>query len=175
MLIRVIKYLAREIRMRRNPLGYARRLGVEAGDGCVFYAMSRDMFGSDPYLIKIGKRVHVTNGVKFVTHDGGTLIFRNEYPDLDVSAPISVGNDVYIGTFSLIMPGVKIGNKCVIGAGSIVTRDIPDGSLAVGVPARVIKTIDEYLVTLKEKSLGCGALSAKKKEIFLRNYFRADR
>lgn len=42
------------------------------------------------------------------------------------------------------MPGVHIGKRCVIGAGSVVTKDIPDGSVAVGIPARVIMTTEEY-------------------------------
>lgn len=47
---------------------------------------------------------------------------------------------------SVIMPGVEIGNNCIIGCGAIVTRSIPDNTVAVGVPARVIETIDEYIV-----------------------------
>lgn len=55
-----------------------------------------------------------------------------------------VGNDVYIGNDVIILPGVNIGNKVVIGAGAVVTKDIPDNSVAVGVPARVIESADEY-------------------------------
>lgn len=52
---------------------------------------------------------------------------------------ITIGNDVWIGERVIVMPGVNIGNGCVIGAGAIVTHDIPDYTVAVGVPARVIK------------------------------------
>jgi maltose O-acetyltransferase len=51
--------------------------------------------------------------------------------------PITIGNDVWIGGNVSILSGVTIGNRCVIGAGSVVTRDIPDDSCAVGVPCRV--------------------------------------
>jgi maltose O-acetyltransferase len=52
---------------------------------------------------------------------------------------ISVGNDVWIGADAIVLPGVKIGDGCVIGAGSIVTKDVPDFAVAAGNPARVIK------------------------------------
>lgn len=55
--------------------------------------------------------------------------------------PIRIGHNVWIGGSSTILPGVTIGDNCVIGAGSVVTRDIPANSLAVGNPARVIRTI----------------------------------
>ena len=51
-----------------------------------------------------------------------------------------IGNNCFIGVRSLICPGVKIGDECVIGAGSVVTKDIPSNSMAVGVPAKVIRT-----------------------------------
>lgn len=53
--------------------------------------------------------------------------------------PVVIGNDVWIGRRTMVMPGVKIGNGCIIGAGAVVTHDIPDYCVAVGVPARVVK------------------------------------
>ena len=55
--------------------------------------------------------------------------------------PITVGSDVWVGGGALILPGVRIGSKTVIGAGSVVTRDIPDGVFAAGNPCRVIREI----------------------------------
>lgn len=55
---------------------------------------------------------------------------------------IHIGDDVWLGANVTILPGVRIGNNVVIGAGAVVTRDIPDDSLAVGVPARVIKELE---------------------------------
>ena len=57
---------------------------------------------------------------------------------------IRVGNNTHIGWNAIIMPGVTIGSNCIIGCGAVVTKDIPDNSVAAGVPARVIETIDEY-------------------------------
>lgn len=60
---------------------------------------------------------------------------------LEYAEPITVGNDVWIGGNVCVMPGVKIGDNVVIGAGSVVTKDIPSGSVAVGNPCRVIKKV----------------------------------
>lgn len=57
--------------------------------------------------------------------------------------PITIGDDVWIGGNCTILPGVTIGNNVVIGAGAVVTKDIPDNSVAVGIPARVIKTLED--------------------------------
>ncbi len=169
--IGVYRFIMREIYAKLNPLGYARSIGVTIGDNVHFYGMPSGMFGTEPWLITIGDNVHVTAGCAFVTHDGGTLILRKEVPDLEWTAPISIGNDVYIGIRSLIMPGVKIGSRVIVGAGSIVTRDIPDNSVAVGVPARVIKTVDEYLEQMKKKSLKCGHLKGLEKEAVMKKIF----
>lgn len=56
--------------------------------------------------------------------------------------PIEIGSDVWVGGGTLILPGVRIGSRAVIGAGSVVTRDIPDGMFAAGNPCRVIRQID---------------------------------
>ena len=56
--------------------------------------------------------------------------------------PITVGNNVWIGAGVCVMPGVTIGNNVVIGSGSVVVKDIPDNVVAVGKPAKVIKTLD---------------------------------
>ncbi len=130
------------------------------------------MFGTEPWLITIGNNVYITAGCQFLTHDGGTLILRKEVPDLELTAPIRIGIDVYLGVRILIMPGVSIGNRCIIGAGSIVTRSIPDNSVAAGVPARVIKSTDDYLKSAEARSLHFGHLSARDKATALRKHFR---
>lgn len=130
------------------------------------------MFGSEPWMISIGDNVYITAEVQFVTHDGGTLILRKEIPDLEWSATIKIGNDVYIGIRTIILPGVTIGNRCIIGAGSVVSRSIPDNSVAAGVPAKVIKTTDEYLEKMKRKSLKCGHLKSVAKDKVLREIYK---
>lgn len=129
-------------------------------------------WSTEPWLIRLGDNVHITDGVRFETHDGGTLLFRKDIPDLEITKPIVIGNDVYIGNNAMIMPGVTIGDRVVIGAGAIVTKDIPSNSVAVGVPAKVIKTADEYLEKIKKESLHLGNLKGQEKDRALMEYYK---
>lgn len=167
----IFKYIYFSFWAKLNPIGYARFLGVKLGNNVTFYGMRPYMFSTEPWLITIGNNVYITEGCQFITHDGGTLILRKEVPDLEITAPITVGDNVYIGLNSTILPGISIGNRVIIGAGSVVTKNIPDNSVAVGVPARVVKTVDEYLLGAKTRSLHFGHLPAAEKEIRLKKYF----
>lgn len=103
-------------------------------------------FGSEPYLVELADDVRLSFNVIFVTHDGGTWVFRDQkrYADVIRYGKIYVGEHTFVGARVIIMPGVTIGKRCVIGAGSVVTRDIPDNCVAVGVPAKVISTTEQY-------------------------------
>ena len=61
---------------------------------------------------------------------------------LGIAKPVKIGNDVWIGANVVILPGVTIGNNVVIAAGAVVTKDIPDNVLVGGIPAKIIKTIE---------------------------------
>lgn len=145
------------------PEKYARKIGVKAIGKFRVYGSSYSMFGTEPWLITLGDNVHITMDVKFICHDGGTLILRHLVPDLEITKPITVGNNVYIGVRTLILPGVSIGDNCIIGAGSIVTKDIPPNSVAVGAPAKVVKSMDQYFEKIKQESLHLGHLDGKSK------------
>lgn len=74
---------------------------------------------------------------------GGNVV-REEHPDFDIFGRVVIGDWVYIGTNSLIMPGVTIGNNVLVAAGSVVTKSVPDRMVVAGNPARIICTIEEY-------------------------------
>lgn len=166
----IFKRIHHAILKRRNPLAYAKLVGVNFPWGEV-HLYGRIDWSTEPWIITLGNNVHITDGVHFITHDGGTLLYREKVRDLEITKPITVGNDVYIGTNAILLPGVTIGNNVVIGAGAVVSKDIPDNSVAVGVPARVIKTADEYLEKLKRESLHLGHLKGQEKDKALMEYF----
>ena len=167
---RKLKNFRNRILKRFNPLGYAKKVGVNFPWGGV-HLYGNIEWNTEPWIITLGNNVHITDGVKFITHDGGTLLYRNQIPDLEITKPIVIGNDVYIGNNVIILPGVTIGNNVIIGAGAVVTKTIPDNSVAVGVPARVIKTADEYLEKIKTESLHLGHLKGQEKDRALMDYY----
>lgn len=126
--------------------------GLHAEEGVT--VMKGVNFGSEPYLITLHKNCRITQDVLFITHDGGTWAFRNsmpEYKSVIKYGKIEVEEESFIGARSVIMPGVKIGRNCVIAAGSVVTKNIPDYSVAMGVPAKVFCTTQEYAERCKRK------------------------
>lgn len=126
----------------RGGVAHARYIGVKVGSNCRIYIRS---FGSEPFLIEIGDRVTITSGVKLLTHDGATWLIRNATGQrFQRYAPITIGNDVFIGVNSIIMPGVSIGNRVIVAAGSVVTSSIPDDSVVAGVPAREVSSFEKY-------------------------------
>lgn len=163
--------LRRYYQSRRDPVGYARTIGVRLGSGCFLVGISPATFGSEPYLITLGNNVAIASGARFITHDGIVWLFRDKYPDLEVVAPIAIGDNVLIGLNAVIMPGVTIGSNCVVGVGAVVTQDVPSGSIVAGIPARVIGTLDDHLAEVQKKSLGIGQLSREAKAKFLKKHF----
>ena len=171
MIRRGLGWLRRELFNRRDPIGYARSLGVNVGEDCEFFGTTHATWGTEPYLITLGRRVMVTAGVRFINHDGAVLVFRREYPDLDLVAPIVVGDNVFIGVNAIILRGVTIGPNAVIGAASVVNRDIPSGVVAAGVPARPICTIGEWFRKHESQFIQAHRLpDDEKRLLFLERY-----
>jgi len=168
---KIIKRIFNAVYAVLNHEGFARYIGVNVGDNLHIYGNPIKMFGTEPWCVTLGNNVHITDDVIFITHDGGTLLYRKDVPDLEITKPIVVGNDVYIGMRSIILPGVHIGNNCIIAAGSVVSRNVPDNSVVGGVPARVIKSADEYLEKAKSVSLHLGHLRGAEKDRALRKHF----
>ena len=100
--------------------------------------------GPEPYLVSIGNHCTVANNVSFVTHDGGVWVFTEEIPDLQKFGPITILDNCFIGMNTILMANVTIGPNAIVGAGSIVTKDVPENSIVAGNPARQISTLDVY-------------------------------
>jgi sugar O-acyltransferase (sialic acid O-acetyltransferase NeuD family) len=90
----------------------------------------------------VGQHV-ILNTASVVDHDCILANFVHVAPSATLCGGVSIGEGTLIGAGATVVPGVSVGKWCVIGAGAVVTRSIPDFSMAVGVPARVMKRTDE--------------------------------
>ncbi len=150
---------------------YMRVLGVKHGKDCKIVALNGGTFGSEPYLVSLGDHVEVSFDVRFITHDGSIWVARGKHPKSDVIGPISIGNNVFIGAKSIILPNTNIGNNVIIGAGSIVKGNYPSGEVYAGIPAKRVKATDSYIAEKLNDALPTKLLSKKEKKKFLINYF----
>lgn len=173
-----MKIIKRLINRLKGNYRIAIENGLIVGEGVSLVGGGRTInFGTEPYLISLGNHCRISTEVFFVTHDGGTWAFRDldKYKAVIKYGRIKVGDNTFIGTRSIIMPGVSIGSRCVIGAGSVVTRDIPNNSVAAGVPAKVIMTTQEYAEkSLKNQKPYCRAEYEKDKRNFLTNWLNEE-
>lgn len=103
------------------------------------------------WLISIGDNVVLTPNVKILAHDASTMRALG-YAKI---GRVEIGNNVFIGTESVILCNTKIGNNVIIGANSTVTKDIPSNSVYAGNPAKFICTYEEYISEQKEKIKKC--------------------
>ena len=94
----------------------------------------------DVMQVKIGSRTLFGPNVQIYTATH-PMSFRERAAGLEYARPVTIGEDVWVGGSAIICPGVTIGDRSVIGAGSVVTRDIPSDVFAAGNPCRVIRTL----------------------------------
>lgn len=159
-----LKYLA-----YKNPVKYAKIVGVNIGERNRLIPPFH--FGSEPYLLTVGDDCLISSNVYFFTHDGALHVLRKDIPDAFIYRPIFIGNNVFIGSGVIILCGVSIGDNVIVGAGSVVTHDLPANSVYAGVPAKFIRSIEEY----KEKVLPnidhVNGLCKKERECFLKKKY----
>ncbi len=102
-----------------------------------------------PELVSIHNNVEVASGVRFVVHDAIHGVV-NQDGHSGVTIPETIGtieifDNVFIGAGTIILPGVKIGPNAIVGAGSVINKDIPENSVCAGVPAKKLGTYDAYV------------------------------
>lgn len=131
---------------REMPIGYLEKRGLKVGKN---FTKQQGCF-IDPshcFLIEIGNNVTFSLRVTLLAHDASCKNIVN-YTKI---GKINIKDNVFVGANVTILPNVTIGENSIIGAGSIVSKDIPDNCVAVGNPAKVIMTIDEYREKLEKK------------------------
>lgn len=142
-------------RNSQSYIKYLRSKGVKIGEDCQIRGTRS--FGIDlqrAHLITIGDHVMFHHNNFLICHDAVSQLFREKYHEyLPSNGHITIGNNVKFARNVTVLKGVTIGDNCFIGFGATVTHDIPANSVAVGTPARVICSIDDYFERRKKESL----------------------
>ena len=145
-------------------VSYLRKKGVSVGEGVQFFGLVKIELAR-PCLVEIGKNCILVDGVTILTHGYDWAVLREKYGEmLCSSGKVVLEENVFVGTNAVILKGVRIGRNTIIGAGAVVTHDIPANSVAVGNPCRVIMSIDEYYQ--KRKKLHVEEAKAYALELF---------
>lgn len=141
----LLKKIYMRILSKVDPIRYAIKVGVNISPDSDSKLISTN-FGSEPWLISIGKHVEITNGVYFITHDGATWVIRDRkgYEKVRKFGKIAVEDNCFIGMNSIILPGVTIGPNSIVAAGSVVTKNVAPNTVVAGNPAKFIYALDEY-------------------------------
>lgn len=137
----------------KRYITYLKKCGVKIGKNfCIRNNIkSIEIDLTRPSLITIGDNVTVNKNFSLYTHDFVSGIFIHKYSEfIPSSGKVTIGNNVRFGINCTVLRGVTIGDNCFIAAGSVVTKNIPANSLAGGVPAKVICSIDDYYTKRKE-------------------------
>lgn len=138
------------IRTAAGRAEYLKKVFYHVGEGCTVMDRKIPLY---PELISLGDNVHIASHVLLTTHDITHKMLNRrienektgEQPFNEKVDCIRIGDNVFIGSGTRILGGVNVGSNCIIGAGSLVIRDIPDNSVAAGVPAKVIGSFEDYL------------------------------
>lgn len=141
-------YLRRLLNLASQKLAMLQ--GMKVGEKTKF--VGRHSFGTEPYLISIGKSCLITNNVCFVCHDGAIqvpfiadgLSIDEVYSNMSSFGRIQIGDNVFIGMGSIILPNTQIGNNSIIGAGAVVKGIFPNNVVIAGNPAKVIQDLSKY-------------------------------
>lgn len=150
MIKRLVSYIQRKksIRSSSNYIKFLRIKGIKIGTKTIFRDPSTTRIDlTRPSLIEIGDNVDINVNFTIQTHDYTSHVFLNLFNEFVASSGrVKIGNNIYFGCNVTILKGVIIGDNCIIGACSLVTKDIPENSVAVGFPAKVICTIEEFYI-----------------------------
>lgn len=129
----------------KRYIKYLRTKGILIGGGNYIDPKTSVIDISRPSLVTIGNNCYMNRNFTLLTHDWVTNVFIHAGLNfINSSGKITIGNNVSFGQNVMVLKGVTIGDNVFIGAGSIVTKDIPSNCIAVGCPCKAIMTLQEY-------------------------------
>jgi acetyltransferase-like isoleucine patch superfamily enzyme len=144
---KVLRWLGTHHPDNRTRKIFFRMTGVEIGEGT---NITPGLIVNDGYsgLCRIGERVSIATHVTLVcdSNPNNSLLCDEPYVKAHLvrTAPIVIEDDVWLGTNAVVLPGVTVGRGAVVGAGAVVTRDVPPFTVVAGVPARAIRKLTPF-------------------------------
>lgn len=143
-ILRKLKYGVRY--NSESYINYLKEIGVQIGDRTtIFDPRSTIIDETRPWMIKIGNDVQITAGVTILTHGYDWSVLKGVYGEiLGSSGMVEIENNVFIGMHTTILKGVHIGSNVIIGANSLINRDIPNNCVVAGNPCKIIMSLEDY-------------------------------
>ena len=129
---------------RKSEKEYRLTRGMNPRKNCHIYSWDT-IDGGHPYLITIGDNVTISSNVTILTHDASTNVVGCGTK----IGKVTIGNNVFIGTRTIVLCNINIGNNVIVGAGSVVTHDLFDNGVYAGVPARYVSSVEDYKKKIK--------------------------
>ena len=136
----IVKGLYKKLGGGKSDEEALEKLGLSHGNDFTCYSWG-SIDSNYPWLISIGSKVTISTNVTILAHDAST---NNANGHTKVGI-VRIGNNVFIGTGAVINCNVRIGDNVIVGSGAVVTKDIPDGMVVAGNPARVICSYEDYI------------------------------
>lgn len=133
-----------------QPNGYKKALWLKKHN--VFHYIGNNvsykttMLPAEPFLVSIHDNVRLAAGVRLITHSLTCEVFNHKYNTHKYKCQfgkIEICDNCFIGAGAIVMYGVTIGKNCIIAPGAVVTKDVPDGSVVGGIPAKYICSFEE--------------------------------
>lgn len=162
------KLLNLKLRLARTSgkryMKFLKNKGIIIGNNIFFHggvkSVSIDI--TRPSLVTIGSNISFNKNFTLLTHDWGSYVLRNKYHEfMPSSGPVKIGNNIVFGRNVTVLKGVTIGDNCIIGLNSVITKDIPPNSVAVGAPAKVVSTLENYYDKRKKQCVEEALVYAK--------------
>lgn len=160
---RLLRYLALE---HDVAVSLYRRINRPDGDEWAIYLQRRNRLHAlgercsiqtnvtftDPAYTRLGSNVWLT-GCTLIAHDASVIMLNRAFGlNLDRVGKIDIRDNVFVGHGAIVLPGVTIGPNAIVAAGSVVNRDVPPGTIAAGVPARVVGQLDALIARLQTQT-----------------------
>lgn len=172
---KVLVFLYKKLFLRdqKKKIEWLRLCGMKIGEGTIL-GCGLEAF-PEPFMVELGKNVYFAASVQLLTHDGSLSWLTRKMGLTDKRTEkigrIIIKDNCFIGARAMIMHDVTIGKNCIVAAGAVVTKDVPDNSVVGGCPAKVICSVEEYIERNKHrKDYTCRMSYGEKRKYYEKSF-----